>query len=347
MPANNNRIGVLMPTWVGDSCMATPALAALRSGFPDAEIAIIARPVVAQLLDGLQVEEAGRLFDRVITYNKRTWLQRYALSKRLQHAGLNSIILLTNSWWSAAAAWLGAVPTRVGYSRDARSWLLTHAETLPAGQDGPSRTALPPIDYYLRLVGSIGCETHSRRMRLVCRDEDQAAADELWSELEFDNQLPTLVVNNNAATERTRCWPANKMQEFVELVANELNWNVLLHCGPGEREMANSVAARIGSRQIRSMGQRADLPIGLSKAVLKKADLVVSTDSGPRHIAVALDRPVVSIFGSTDPKVTQTYNTPERIINASTGRMDALSVEEVFTTVRDVCMSLTETARVA
>ncbi|HBE71010.1 MAG TPA: hypothetical protein DDW52_22925 [Planctomycetaceae bacterium] len=347
MPASTNRIGVLLPTWIGDSCMATPALAALRSGFPDAEIVIIARPVVAQLLDGLQHAESGRLFDRVITYNKRTWLQRYALSKRLQHASLDSIILLTNSWWSAAAAWLGAVPTRVGYSGDVRSWLLTHSEAMPAGKNGPSRTALPPIDYYLRLVGSIGCETHDRRMKLVCRPEDQAAADELWSELEFNNELPTLVVNNNAATERARCWPANKMQELVELVANELNWNVLLHCGPGERDMANSIAARIGSRQIRSMGLRADLPISLSKAVLKKAELVVSTDSGPRHMAVALDRPVVSIFGATDPKVTQTYNTPERIINHSNGRMDALSVEEVFTAVRDACESLTENVKVA
>ena len=62
------------------------------------------------------------------------------------------------------------------------------------------------------------------------------------------------------------------------------------------------------------MGQIDDIPIGLSKAVLEHANVVLSTDSGPRHMAVALNNKVVSLFGPTDPNNTQTYNQPETIL---------------------------------
>ena len=62
------------------------------------------------------------------------------------------------------------------------------------------------------------------------------------------------------------------------------------------------------------MGRFDDLPLGLSKALIERSRLVVSTDSGPRHIAVAMNKPVVSLFGSIDPGLTRSYNIPETIL---------------------------------
>ncbi len=86
---------------------------------------------------------------------------------------------------------------------------------------------------------------------------------------------------------------------------------MLLHCGPGEREAADAIASRINHPRVQSMGRAKSLPLGLTKAVMERASVVVSTDSGPRHIAVALDRPVISLFGPTDPVWTRTYNVTE------------------------------------
>jgi heptosyltransferase-2 len=109
----------------------------------------------------------------------------------------------------------------------------------------------------------------------------------------------------------------------------------LLHCGPKERESANRIVSELQHPSIASMGIWEDLPIDLSKAVLRRADLVVSTDSGPRHMAVALNRPVVTLFGPTDPAWTHTYNRPEALLKSQKPQsvMADISVDEVFSAV--------------
>jgi heptosyltransferase-2 len=141
-------------------------------------------------------------------------------------------------------------------------------------------------------------------------------ADELWNSCQFDLAVPTVVINSNSATEQARLWPAAKVQELATTLANEHSYQVLLHCGPAERELANRLAAEVNHPAVASMGRARNLPIGLTKAVLARACAVVSTDSGPRHVAVALNRPVISLFGPTDPLGTRTYNLTETILAA-------------------------------
>jgi ADP-heptose:LPS heptosyltransferase len=79
------------------------------------------------------------------------------------------------------------------------------------------------------------------------------------------------------------------------------------------------------------MGVASDLPIGLTKAVLERAGLVLTSDSGPRHIAVALNRPVISLFGPTDPAATQTFNTPEVLLTPeASDSMQEIALEKVL-----------------
>ena len=107
-----------------------------------------------------------------------------------------------------------------------------------------------------------------------------------------------------------------KVRELARRLANEHACQVLLHCGPAERELANRVVDEVNHPAVASMGRALELPIGLTKAVLARAYAVVSTDSGPRHVAVALNRPVISLFGPTDPHGTRTYNMTETILAA-------------------------------
>jgi heptosyltransferase-2 len=89
---------------------------------------------------------------------------------------------------------------------------------------------------------------------------------------------------------------------------------VLVHCGPAEREIADAIQGRAGDDRVRSMGCMPSLPLGLSKGVIQRSDLVISTDSGPRHMAVAFNKPVITLFGSVSPALTRTYNRPETIL---------------------------------
>lgn len=308
------RIGIFLPTWVGDVVMATPTLGALRDGFPGAELVGVMRPVISDLLAGTSLLDSRLLFDK----KKRPGLpNRMGMIGALRAAQLDAVVLLTNSWWTAAVTTLAGVRRRVGYDRDARGWLLTDRLPVPAGT-GPSAKspAIPTIDYYLRLAEHIGCDIGDRRSHLAITPGESALADALWNACQFSSATPTVVINSNSATDQARLWPAAKVRELALRLANEQACQVLLHCGPAERQMADSLAAEVNHPAVASMGRAAELPIGLTKAVLARAAAVVSTDSGPRHIAVALNRPVISLFGPTDPAGTRTFNLTETIMAA-------------------------------
>jgi len=90
----------------------------------------------------------------------------------------------------------------------------------------------------------------------------------------------------------------------------------VVHCGPKERSQADWIANTLNNERVVSMGSLQELPITVSKQMISGADLVLTTDSGPRHIAVALNKTVISLFGPTHPAWTRTYNVPEQEIIA-------------------------------
>lgn len=309
--SKQQRIGIFLPTWVGDVVMATPTLRALRHGFPEAELVGVMRPVISDLLAGTTLLNGQVLFDK----KRRPGLpNRLGLIGALRAAKLDALVLLTNSLWTAAVAGLAGVPRIVGYNRDARGWFLSDKLAVPQGDKTQKSPAIPTIDYYLRLAEYLGCDVGDRSSQLAVTGDESHMADELWSSCHFDLDTPTVVINSNSATDQARIWPAAKVQELAKRLATERAYQVLLHCGPAERELANRLAKEVNHPAVASMGCAKDLPIGLTKAVLARAAAVVSTDSGPRHIAVALNRPVISLFGPTDPGGTRTYNLTETIL---------------------------------
>lgn len=283
--------------------MATPTLRALRYGFPNAELIGVMRPVIKELVAGTTLLDDQVLFDK-----KR----RLGLIGAMRAAKLDSVILLTNSLWTATVTRLAGVKRLVGYNRDARGWLLTDKIPVPPSINSKGKApSTSAIDYYLQLAQQIGCDISDRRSELVVTPAESRLADTLWNLSRFDTARPTIVINSNSATDFSRLWPADKVRALATQLAIEYYFQVLLHCGPAEREMANRLATEVDHPLVVSMGRANDLPIGLTKAVLARAAAVISTDSGPRHIAVALNRPVVSLFGPTDSSGTRTYNLPE------------------------------------
>ncbi len=293
----------MLPSWVGDAVMATPALRALREHVSSGtEVIGVMQPVIAEVLAG------SPWCDSQILFSKRNWSSRYQLVRDLRAAQIDTIVLLTNSLWTAFAAKLASIPRRIGYSRDGRGWLLT--DSMPALRVGKAFQPVPAVDYYLELMKLLGCDSHNRRMELAANSTDQRLADQLWNQLGFGHQ-PTVVINSSGVWGSAKVWPADHVEQLAKRIVESQPWQVLLHCGPSERDAANAVETRLNHPRVRSMGRADSLPIALTKGVLSRAGVVVSTDSGPRHIAVALDRPVVGLYGPTDPAWTKTYNVPE------------------------------------
>ncbi len=291
--------------------MATPTLRAVRAAYPHAHIIGVMRPVIRDVLDGAWQSDRPWIDETVLLTKKTTpkSVSKVGLISGLRQRHVDATILLTNSLWSAAVAKLAGVKRIVGYDRDARRWFLTDPLAVP--RDGKKLRPISPVDYYLQLASWLGCDIGDRSMQLGVSTKDRELANELWRQLGFSELLPTIAINSGSATASARLWPISKVKELSSRIANELGWQVILHCGPGDRDVAMRLADELSHPRIGSMGVASELPIGLSKAVFERSTLIVSTDSGPRHMAIALNRPVVALFGPTDPIWTQTYNWPE------------------------------------
>jgi len=306
------KLGVFLPNWVGDVCMAIPALRSLRQNCPSGtEIVAIGRPVARMVLQDQPPKKPW--VDRYLVYKakaKPPLLNRRGLVLALRREKFDAILLLTNSLGTAAMAALSGSPRRIGYNRDGRGWLLT--DCIPVDRNNGELCAVPAIQYYSKVVEAFTGEAITDfRMELHTLEVYVNQATDLFRSIGFVDSTPTLVINNNAASGIGRLIPEDVLQKLCQRIVEETSFQVLLHGGPAEREQPAKIVAAAANRRVQSMSEWKDLPLGLSQAVLARASVVVTTDSGIRHMAVALDRPVITVYGATDPRWTVTFNEPE------------------------------------
>lgn len=298
------KIAIFLPNWIGDVVMATPALRAVRNQFPSAEIVGIMRPYVADVLAGTT------LIDRVLFYNPRGKdLSQRGISfiKALRAERFDTALLLPNSLRTGFLAWISGASRRIGFARDLRGWLLTD-RVVPKSKSIPH----PVLDEYLRLVEQLGCSVKSRQMELAVPAEDQTRFDEFWDQQKkrFSNasvpRSSLVCLNTGGAFGAAKNWPREYFSKLADRIATELGKQVLILCGPSERADARWIAAEAANPFVFSMAD-AKLSIGLTKAAIRAADLLVTTDSGPRHFAAAFKTPVVSLFGPTHIAWSETH----------------------------------------
>lgn len=315
------KLAIFLPNWIGDVVMATPALRAVRDQLPSAEIVGVMRPYVADVLAGTG------LLDRTLFYNprgKEPSQRGWPFLRALRAERFDTALLLPNSLRSAWLAWLSGARRRVGFARDLRGWLLTDRVASRS-----KKTPHPVLDEYLRLAERLDCRTQSRRIELAVLPQDQARLDEFWkgrrvrvegrwSEKTQHPSTPSLdpqpspfnpsiiCLNTGGAFGAAKNWPREHFVELARRVVNELGRTVLVVCGPSEREDARWIAANADHPAVVSLAD-APLSIGLTKAAIREADLLVTTDSGPRHFAAAFGTPVITLFGPTHIAWSETH----------------------------------------
>jgi heptosyltransferase-2 len=302
------RLGVFLPNWVGDVVMATPAIRALRQLAGDGRLVGVMRPYVAEVLAG------SRWFDETVLYAKRDKaptadLRWPAACARLRAAELDAVVLLTNSLRTAWMAFRSGARERIGAAGNLRSPLLTTRVHAP--RRGWRRVELPTIEGYLQVAQAAGCAPQSTRLELATTAEDERAADAAWRRLGLPAERRVAVFNTGGAFGAAKDWPAEHFAALARRLAEGHDLHVLVNCGPAEREAARAIAAAAGDPRVASLADEPQLPIGLTKAAVRRARLLVSTDSGPRFFGVAFGVPTVTLFGPTSVRLTQTYSPHE------------------------------------
>jgi heptosyltransferase-2 len=303
------KVAVFLPGWVGDAVMATPALRALRRHHAGARVFAVGKPYVAEVFAG------GDWFDGYVCAGGGPWAQGVlAVARRLRRERIDLAVLFPNSFRTALTAWLGGCRRRVGYARYGRSPLLTDA--LRPVRDARGRlTPSPALDAFNRLAEAAGCPPPGHRLELFTTPADEAHAGRVWARAGFGSFAEVVCLNSGAAFGSAKHWPDGYFADLARRLAGERGSGVLVLCGPAERALARRIAAATGHPAVHALADLADpapgggprLSLGLSKACVRRADLLVTTDSGPRHFAAAFGRPVLTLFGPTHIAWTETY----------------------------------------
>jgi heptosyltransferase-2 len=277
--------------------MATPALRALRHGMPGAEIVFEGRPFMRELLAN------HPSIDRFLPDEGHGVLAR---ARALRRERFDVAVLLPDSARSALAPWLARIPERVGYARDPlRRVLLTRALEPPI--EGGERVPLSMIERYLRVVRTLGCDDPGDSLDLVIDEDARASVATRLGDIGG-----FFVVTPGANFGASKLWPAEHFAEACDRISGEHGLRAVLAPGPGEEDTARAIAERMASDPVVLVEPVTGLA-GLA-ALIDEARLVLTNDTGPRHIAVALGTPTVVLMGPTDPRHTAHLLDQQRVL---------------------------------
>jgi heptosyltransferase II len=310
------RILISVPNWVGDVVMATPALRAVRRRFPAARIVHLMRRYVADVLAGANFANDSVFWPSAQTgpgTDARQATGTLDLLRRLRYEQFDLAILLTNSFRSAIVTRWAGVKRRVGYARDGRTWLLT--DRLEAPRADGHFVPIPALDYYNALARHVGSDDPGDQLELATLPADEAAIDRRLGEKRGAARSqghPLIVLNPGANYGSAKCWPPEYYAQLADSLVDRFGARVVASLTPKEREIADRLAAAVR----KPIDIFVDPPLGLGplKALVRRCDLLVTNDTGPRHFAAAFGVPVVTVFGSSDPAWTETRFAKERIV---------------------------------
>ena len=279
------RLLVVLPSWVGDAVMATPALRALRESLPGVRIEGLGRPGLDAVLDGVPFLDAFHV------HTMRGWLGPFTGAARFRAMRFDAVLLLPNSPRSALFALATGAPRRLGWSRDGRGWMLTHRLAVP--RDRAPRSA---VDWYADLAEwALRRPVRDRVVALACSDAQRAAGERLLEGL----PRPITILNPGANREDKR-WPAVRFGELARRLLETRGGSVCVTGGPAEAEVVRAVVTSSGDRAVNLIER--GVTLGSLKAAIGAADLLVTNDTGPRHLAAGMGTRCVSLFGPTDPR---------------------------------------------
>ncbi len=308
-PSRSKRLLIVLPTWIGDAVMATPALRRVRDALPGWYIGGVCRPGADQVLAGLDT------LDEIHVAPMTGVLGPKRVAAQLRPRRYAAALLLTNSFSTALATRVAGIPVRLGFDRDGRGLLLTHRLQAPK-RDGGGWAVIPAAAYYdhaakamldvladrpVHAAGAIDPLPAHARLELVAQDRDRETAANVLDRAGIDADARLAVLNPGGNNPAKR-WPAERYGVLADWLLDRHGLRSVVNASPAEAEIASAVD-RAARCEVPCMADHGGSLASL-KGVVARSELMVTNDTGPRHIAAAFGVPVVSLFGPTDHRWT-------------------------------------------
>lgn len=295
---------IISPSWVGDTMLMHPLLARLSQRYPDGQIDVFAPPWTAGLLH--LMPEVHEVIVNPFPHGALKLKERHELGVSLRKSRYDQAIVLPNSLKSALIPFFARIPTRTGYVGEGRLFLLNDVRRL-------DKAALPlMVERFAQLAEARGGHLPRPRPNPVLRVTD-AQRNTTFRKLGLAIDGPVAVFCPGAEYGPAKRWPVPYFAELAQRLRQQ-GFTVLLLGSAKDKDIADRIVA-LGNRACQNLCGSTELADAI--ALLSCATLVVSNDSGLMHVAAALDRPLLALFGSSSPQFT-----PPLSANAEVMRLD-------------------------
>ncbi len=337
---SQKRILIVKPSSLGDIVHSLPVLWELRKLHPDAHIGWVVKEVWKDILF------ENPLIDEIIVL-KKGMKGFLSAVKEIRNSRFDTIIDLQGLFRSGALSWLSGGRERLGFENARElAWLFYNKKITiqnkqihavnryllsfnPSGNSSGIPSATPP------------------HFPLYINMDDAAWAGEFLNKTDLSNITPLIAINPSARWIKKR-WPANLYAGLINHLIQELKAGIIILGSKEDIPVAEEISSLVNGRLAIAAGKTS---LKTLTALLNKVDILITNDSGPMHLAAALERPVVALFGPTDPKLTGPYGNNHTVIrkdmecspcfrkSCKHGRplcMESITVEDVMNAVKKI-----------
>ncbi|MFA5181692.1 MAG: lipopolysaccharide heptosyltransferase II [Syntrophales bacterium] len=347
---------------IGDVVHTLPSLSALRRLYPQAHITWVVEEAAADLIEG------HPYLDRVLVSRRKYWqqdLKKGNFSKNIHEIRIfinalrdrpyDLVIDFHGLFKSAVLVWLSGGVSKLGFHSMQEGSGLFYTEKIP---EDMSKHAVDRYQDFLLYLGTKGGKAdgvNTPEFLIPYDDSNIQKVSALLRKSHIDIDEPFVAMNPVALWD-TKLWRQDRFAMLADRIAGELNVPVVITSSAHERPYAESILKEVKTAKVVDLSGQTTLRD--LACLYRQAALVVTTDSGPMHIAAAVGTPVVALFGPTDPRRTGPYGHGHTVISKALpcspcflklcptrGCMEGITVEDVMEGVKEKLGEKKETAQ--
>jgi len=296
-----SRVLIVAPSWVGDALLSQPLFTLLKGSEPEAIIDVLAPGWALPVFR--RMPEVNDIIESPFAHGELALRKRLRLGRSLRDRHYARAYVLPNSFKSALVPLFARIPQRIGFIGEARRGLLTDARrldehVLPRMVEQFAGLALPPGEH-------ITAELPQPRLQV-----QPAESRRLFAELGLDAPARLVCLCPGAEYGPAKRWPPEYFGELAAALAAD-GIAVWVIGSAKEREIGETIRAGSGGTAVNLCGRTT---LDQAVVLLARADMVVSNDSGLMHVAAALDRPMIALYGSSSPRFTPPLSGKARVV---------------------------------
>lgn len=285
------NILVVNVNWMGDVIFSSPIFRALKEHFPQAHISCLGVPRIKDILGAIPQIDEVIVYDEEVKH--RSLFAKLKLIGKLREKNFDIAFLLHRSLTRALLVFLAGVPTRVGYDTKNRGIFLTH-KIPPLGQ-GFHRS-----DEYLHVIESWGIPVKNKKTELAVSDQAKGEIKQILFSHNIHPQDFVVVVNPGGNWDLKR-WPQKNFSLLIEHLQQNGDFKIVISGSHEDQGLVQEITATLILEPVILTGK---LNLKQLMALMARADVVISADTGPMHLAHSVGAPVIAIFGPTRPEIT-------------------------------------------